>query len=173
MTVYRKVIKVQSHGGRPTYTNITDEVRKAIEESGVQTGICAVISPHTTCSVFFEEFCHDINEDGDEYLQQDLNEVLEKIIPNQDSLDTYHYPGEAHYKAVEAWPNAADYLPNGDRSALWNGDAHLKSTLLGSSETFDVTEGKLGVGSTGYVYFADFDRSRPRGRRCIITVLGE
>ena len=54
MTVYRKVIHVQSHGKTTSYINITDEVRQAIEESGVQTGICAVISPHTTCSVFFE-----------------------------------------------------------------------------------------------------------------------
>ena len=63
-------------------------------------------------------------------------------------------------------------MPNG-RQDLWNGDAHLRSTLLGSSEVFDVTEGKLGVGSTGYVYFADFDRTRGRQRRCVITVLGE
>ena len=45
----------------------------------------------------------------------------------------------------------------GDRSALWNADAHLKATILGSSETFEVSDGKLAVGKTGYIYFADFD----------------
>ena len=50
---------------------------------------------------------------------------------------------------------------------------HLKSTLLGSSETFEVDKGKRGVGTTGYVYFADFDRTRPRTRKCKIIVLGE
>ena len=52
-------------------------------------------------------------------------------------------------------------------------ESHLKSTLLGSSETFEVDNGKLGVGTTGYVYFADFDRTRPRTRKCKIVVLGE
>ena len=106
-------------------------------------------------------------------MQEDLNNVLAKIIPDHVSKDQYVYPGEEHYKAVESWPNAEDYLPGGDRTALFNGDAHLKSTLLGSSETFEVDNGKLGVGTTGYVYFADFDRTRPRTRKCKIIVLGE
>ena len=155
-----KTIEVKSHGKTPTYIDITKDVRRVIEESGIKNGICAVISPHTTCSVFFEEFCHDYNEDGDEFLQEDLNNVLAKIIPDHVSKDQYVYPGEEHYKAV-------------DRTALFNGDAHLKSTLLGSSETFEVDNGKLGVGTTGYVYFADFDRTRPRTRKCKIVVLGE
>ena len=68
---------------------------------------------------------------------------------------------------------AVALFTGGDRTALFNGDAHLKSTLLGSSETFEVDNGKLGVGTTGYVYFADFDRTRPRTRKCKIVVLGE
>lgn len=171
--VYKEQITVQSHGNTPSYINITEEVKKAIQNSGVQNGICTVISPHTTCSVFFEEFVHDFNEAGDEFLQQDLNDVLSKIIPDQVSADIYTYPGEEHYKAVESWPNAAEYIPDGDRKALWNCDAHLKATLIGSSQTFDVDNGKLGVGTTGYVYFVDFDRTRPRSRKCKIIVIGE
>lgn len=173
MAVYKEQIEVQSHGKTPTYINITPQVRAAIEKSGVQNGICVVISPHTTCSVFFEEFVHDINEAGDEFLQADLNGVLEKIIPDQTNAEIYNYPGEEHYKAVESWPDAAAYLPDGDRTALWNCDAHLKATILGSSQTFEVDNGKLGVGTTGYVYFADFDRTRPRTRKCKIVVMGE
>jgi len=171
--VYKQQITVQSHGNTPSYINITEEVKKAIQQSNIQNGICTVISPHTTCSVFFEEFVHDYNEAGDEFLQQDLNNVLTKIIPDQVSADIYTYPGEEHYKAVESWPNAAEYLPDGDRKALWNCDAHLKATLIGSSQTFDVDNGKLGVGTTGYVYFVDFDRTRSRTRKCKIIVIGE
>ena len=173
MSVYKKTIAVQSHGGTPSYSNITPYVKEAIAESGIQNGICAVISPHTTCSIFFEEFVHDFNEEGDEFLQEDLNHVLEKIIPNHTSEDTYRYPGEKHYADVASWPNAEEYLPNGDRTALWNGDAHLKATLLGSSQVFDVEQGALGVVTTGYVYFADFDRTRGRTRKCKIIIIGE
>lgn len=171
--VHKQQITVQSHGDTPSYINITEEVKKAIKQSKIQNGICTVISPHTTCSVFFEEFVHDFNEAGDEFLQQDLNDVLTKIIPDQVNADIYTYPGEEHYKAVESWSNAAEYLPDGDRKALWNCDAHLKATLIGSSQTFDVDNGKLGVGTTGYVYFVDFDRTRPRTRKCKIIIIGE
>ena len=160
MTVYKEQISLNSHGTTPTYLDITPQVKEAIKNSGIKSGTCTVISPHTTCSVFFEEFVHDYNEAGDEFLQEDLNNVLEKIIPNQDSKDLYIYPGEKHYEAV-------------DRKALWNCDAHLKATLLGSSQVFDVEDGKLGVGSTGYVYFVDFDRTRARTRKCKIIVMGE
>ena len=90
--------------------DITPQVKEAIEKSGIQNGICTVISPHTTCSVFFEEFVHDYNKDGDEFLQEDLNHVLEKIIPDQTSADIYVYPGEKHYEAVESWPNAENLV---------------------------------------------------------------
>jgi len=173
MTVYKETIQLQSHGTTPTFLNITDEVKQAIEKSGIKEGLCTVISPHTTCAVFFEEFVHDFDENGNEFLQEDLNNVLTSIIPDQNKEGIYRYPGEKHYQAVESWPNAADYLPNGDRKALWNGDAHLKATIIGSSESFEVADGKLAVGTTGYVYFVDFDRKRPRPRKCKIVIIGD
>jgi thiamine phosphate synthase YjbQ (UPF0047 family) len=173
MSVYKETIQVESHGNTPTFINITDSVKKAIAASGIQNGICVALSPHTTCSVFFEEFVHDYNEDGSEFLQTDLNDVLTRIIPDDVREGQYNYPGPAHYADVESWPNAEEYLPGGDHAALLNCDAHLKSTLIGSSATLEVDEGKLGVGSTGYVYFADFDRTRARTRKCKIIVIGE
>ena len=86
MAVYKDTIKVQSHGKTPTYIDVTPEVKRVIEESGIKSGLCAVISPHTTCSVFFEEFVHDYNENGDEFLQEDLNNALAKIIPDHATI---------------------------------------------------------------------------------------
>lgn len=173
MKLYKETVTLQSHGATPTFLNITEEVKKAISNSGVQEGICVVISPHTTCAVFFEEFVHDLEENGDEYLQTDLNTILTRLIPNNIAEGQYRYPGEKHYAAVASWPDAEAYLPGGDRTALLNCDAHLKATLIGSSQTFDITNGKLGVGTTGYVYFVDFDRTRPRPRKCVVRIIGE
>lgn len=78
MTVYKEQISLNSHGTTPTYLDITPQVKEAIKNSGIKSGTCTVISPHTTCSVFFEEFVHDYNEAGDEFLQEDLNNVLER-----------------------------------------------------------------------------------------------
>jgi len=173
MTVYKETLSLQSHGSTPTFLNITEGVKQAIANSNIQNGICVVISPHTTCSVFFEEFVHDIGDNGDEFLQTDLNNVLKTLIPDDVREGQYNYPGPKHYEEVESWPNAAEYLPGGDHAALLNCDAHLKSTLLGSSETFEVDGGKLGVGTTGYVYFVDFDRTRSRKRKCKVIIIGE
>ena len=173
MSVFRRKLTRSSHGKTPDFFNITEDLRAAIAESCIREGIATVISPHTTCAVFFEEFVHDVDETGTEFLQNDLNAVLEKIIPDQTDWNQYQYPGEEHYRAVERWPDAEAYLPGGDRTALWNCDAHLKATLIGSSETIDVTDGKLGVGTTGYCYIVDFDRTRARTRKCIIVVMGE
>ena len=173
MTVYKKQLELQSKGKIPSYIDITEQVKEAVAESNIKNGIISVVSPHTTCAVFYEEYSHDRDENGDDTLQQELNRALTKIIPYHDSKDTYIYPGEEHYQVVESWPNADDYLPGGNRSALWNGDAHLKATVIGSSEVFDLSNGKLTVGSTGYIYFVDFDRTRSRKRKCLITIIGE
>lgn len=174
MTVYMEEVLVESTGGKPTFANITDSVKAAIEKSGIEAGTCSVITSHTTCAVFYEEFVHDYDEEtGLEYLQVDLEKGLEKVFPKHTSAESYLYPGELHYQDVESWPNVEEYLPGGDRSYLWNGDAHLKSTLIGSSEVFAVENGKLWVGKTGYIYFVDFDVTRPRKRKVKIIVMGE
>ncbi|MGT2715722.1 YjbQ family protein [Streptococcus respiraculi] len=172
MKMYKETFTVETEAGKATYVDITPQLREIVKKSGIENGLLTMISPHTTCAVFFEEFVHDYTDEGDEFLQVDLNHVLEKIIPDHTDADTYIYPGEEHYKCVEAWPNAAEYLPDGDRRALWNGDSHLKATLIGSSQMVDVTAGDLGVGSTGYFYFVDYDKTRERVRKCQVTVFG-
>jgi thiamine phosphate synthase YjbQ (UPF0047 family) len=174
MAVYKETItNIQSKGTSPTYINITAEVKDIIARSGIKNGIVCVISPHTTCSVFFEEYVHDTMPNGKEFIQQDLDNCLEKIIPDQTGWGQYFYPGTKHFEDVESWPDYLSYLPSGTREELFNADAHLKATILGNSATFEVDEGKLGVGKTGYVYFVDFDRTHPRTRRCKVVVIGE
>ncbi|MCG7428034.1 YjbQ family protein [Helcobacillus sp. ACRRO] len=167
---------VTSRGGDPSFIDVTDQVRAAIADSGITTGTCSVISPHTTCAVYFDEFAHDMASNGNDDLQNDLNAALTKIVPAQNDFPPAHgyaYPGEAHFQAVESWPEAATYLPDGDRSQLLNADAHIKASILGSSEVFAVIDGKPGFGTTGYVFFVDFDRSRSRQRTCHIIVSGD
>ena len=174
MAVYKETIKgIESKGVSPTYNNITNEVREIIKKSGIKDGICCVISPHTTCSVFFEEYVHDTMPNGKEFIQQDLDNCLEKIIPNQTAWGQYFYPGTKHFEEVETWPDYLKFLPSGTREELFNADAHLKATILGNSATFEVDNGELGVGKTGYIYFVDFDRTHARSRRCKVVVIGE
>nr|WP_072515181.1 YjbQ family protein [Ndongobacter massiliensis] len=174
MSVYQEDINdIRSKGESPTYNNITESVNQIIANSRIKNGVVHVISPHTTCAVFFEEFTHDVLPNDKEFLQQDLDHVLEKIIPNQTAWGQYFYPGTDHIVDVESWEDHEKYLPGGVREELFNADAHLKATLLGSSQTFSLEDGKLGIGKTGYIYFVDFDRTHPRSRRCKVVVMGE
>ena len=98
MAVYKKKIELQTLAGKPTYVDITEGVREAVEESGVKEGIAVVISCHTTCAVFSEEYDHDHTPAGDTFLQADLSDGLERIFPEQHDWSTYRYPGIQHFE---------------------------------------------------------------------------
>jgi len=51
-----------------------------------------------------------------------------------------------------------------------NSDAHLKSSLVGASETVIVEGGRLVLGTWQSVFFCEFDG--PRSRRVYVTVVG-
>lgn len=169
MTVYIDKLTLKSKGNRATYHEISDEVREIIEKSGVKNGICVVSSQHTTCSVFVEEYSHDLNYAGDEYLQVDLNNVLEKIVPRCTTEGQYFHPGPEHTEF--GLKLAGDTVP--DRTSLLNTDAHIKGSLLGFSEAFVVEDGEIQLGNLGYIYFVDWDHNRERERTCKVAVVGE
>ncbi|MBN1827462.1 MAG: YjbQ family protein [Candidatus Eisenbacteria bacterium] len=62
------------------------------------------------------------------------------------------------------FPERGDY-----RHAEGNSDAHLKSVLIGPSETILVDEGRLVLGRWQSVYFCEFDG--PRTRRVLVRFI--
>ena len=171
MIIKTKQLELQTKGKKITYFNITKDVEKFVEENNVKTGIVTVQSEHTTCSVFFEEMVHDFDENGDEYLQVDLNHQLEKIFPPQTAFNTeYNYPGPKHMAFAKA-DGDETYIQHPE--LLLNGPAHMKGSLLGASEVFVIHEGRLLTGSWGSIYFVDWDYNRPRERKCYLMIVGE
>jgi thiamine phosphate synthase YjbQ (UPF0047 family) len=173
MAVYKDQITVDTLAGKPTYVDITSGVRDIVEASGIKEGVVVVISAHTTCAIFSEEFDHDYTPAGDTFLQADLSDGLDKVFPEQHDWNTYRYPGLRHFEEVESWPNPESWLPGGDRTMLWNGDAHLRSTVIGSNQTFEVAEGKLQMNGLASIFLVDFDRTRERTRRARVIVMGD
>lgn len=171
MKTYTKDLVLTSNGQRVSYHNITEQVKATVAESGINNGLCVVQSPHTTCSVIFEEYAHDTDFNGDEFLQVDLNRILDKIIPRELSEETnYRYPGPKHLEFLMSLDD-----PNYpcDPGTILNGDAHIRASLFGASETFILREQQLQIGSVGYIYFIDFDQNRQRNRKCQLMILGE
>ena len=60
-------------------------------------------------------------------------------------------------------------------NARWgddNGYAHLRSALIGTTQSFPICDGKLGIGTWQQVVLCDFDE-HPREREVTVTVVGE
>ncbi len=179
MKMFTKIIKLATDAGRVTYLNITDEIKKIIEESGIENGHVIVQSPHTTCSVIFEEFVHDRDITGNDFLQTDLNNILERIVPRELTNNfNYKYPGPEHLAFVKEYTendvDKANPLTVEEAfKTLLNGDAHIRGSLFGCSETFILCDGVMAIGLVGSIYFIDWDQNRERNRKCYVQVVGE
>jgi len=84
--------------------------------------------------------------DAEDGLIQDIDEWLEKLAPFR--------PDYRHHRTGET-----------------NGDAHLKSLLIGHEVILPITDGRLDLGPWQQVYYAEFDGQRRK--RLIIKVIGE
>jgi len=164
MTVFHESFKVQSDR-LPTFHDVTEQVRAALKNSGIKNGILVVFSQHTTCSVLIQEEAHDVNYWGIKTLMQDLLNALEKIIPTCVTEGQYLHPGPRHIEDAQA----RQELP----SWSLNTDAHLRSLILGRSESIPVIDGKVELGQFGRIYFADFDQVRSRERTVHVQIVGE
>jgi len=164
MPVYHETFKIQSDR-RPTFHDVTEQVQEALRKSGIKNGILVVFSQHTTCSVLIQEASDDTNYWGTELLMQDLENVLEKIIPTCRTEGQYLHPGPKHSTAAAG----RDELP----SWSLNTDAHLRSILMGRSQSIPVVDGQMTCGEFGRIYFADFDQVRARERIVRVQIVGE
>lgn len=165
MRTYHKSLTLKSTGTRPTFHQITDEINRAAEEAGVREGICVVYTHHTTCSVMIQECSIDRTYNGLEYLQQDLWDVFERIIPTCRAEGQYRHPG----------PQLTEFsrIHGEEKPETLNTDAHLRSAFLGRSEVINIAEGAVDLGPFGHVYFVDFDQTRARERMVEIRIMGE
>jgi len=84
-----------------------------------------------------------INESADPSVKSDMLKVLNQIIP-----------WEANYRHLEG-----------------NSAAHIKTTLVGSSELIAIENGRLVLGTWQGIFFCEFDG--PRSRKLHVRILKE
>jgi secondary thiamine-phosphate synthase enzyme len=162
--VYREAVELMSNGGVVTFHNVTADVKRIVEKSGIKNGLVSVYSHHTTCAVITQEAAFDMSITGLETLQQDFVEVLENAVPTQTREGIYLHPGPKALKFAEEHDE--------DARGCHNTDAHLRSALIGRSETIPIIDGEVDLGSFGFIYFIDFDTTRARKRVAQVTVIG-
>ena len=105
-------ITVDGQGLHP----ITDKVADAVSQSGVSDGLCTVFIQHTSASLL-------IQENADPTARHDLEQWMNRLVPENDPLYTHTLEG-------------ADDMP-----------AHIKSALTASSLAIPVIAGQLALGT--------------------------
>ena len=94
MKSYRKELWFNTKN-RVEFINITDEVQKAVDESGIKEGLCLVNAMHITASVFINDDEHGLHQDYKEWLEWLApHEPISKYRHNLTGEDN----GDAHLK---------------------------------------------------------------------------
>ncbi|HPH94679.1 MAG TPA: secondary thiamine-phosphate synthase enzyme YjbQ [Anaerolineaceae bacterium] len=123
---------------------ITPHLRAAVAAAGVQNGLAAVITLHTTTGISVNEAL--------ECLESDIDDALKRLVP-----EDHPY---AHARILPSYGSTAG-----------NPTGHIKSMLTGNHCLFPVSDGQLVMGEAQEVYFYEFDG--PARRTVTITVMGE
>jgi len=87
-----------------------------------------------------------INENADPTVQSDLEESFNHLVREDEPFYQHTYEG-------------SDDMP-----------AHIKSTIVGSSVTVPITNGKLNLGTWQGIYLCEF-RNQGGSRKLVLTVL--
>ena len=163
--IYRETITLQSNHRAVTFHDVTDQTKAIVKRSGIQNGIVVVYSHHTTCSVITQECAFDMSMTGLETLQQDLVDVMDKLAPLCTREGLYLHPGPKALAFAEEHGE--------DSRGCHNTDAHLRSSIIGRSETIVIVDGQPDLGEFGRIHFIDFDTTRGRKRVAQVMVMGE
>ncbi len=131
----------------PEFVDITDDVRQAVQRSGIRDGIVAVFSRHTTAAIRINE--------AEPLLLQDMEAMLARIAPP----NVYYRHNDLSIRTV-----------NVTEDEDLNGHSHCQHLLMGASESIPVADGELLLGRWQRVFLVELDCPRPR--EVIVQVVG-
>ncbi len=134
-----KQVEFTLHQRRRGAHLVTDEVLQALPDLP-ETGILHLFIKHTSAAL-------SINENADPSVRYDMNQILDRLVPENQSYFTHTLEGD-------------DDMP-----------AHAKSSLVGSSITIPISRGRLNLGTWQGIYLCEF-RDYGGSRRVVATILG-
>lgn len=145
MPIRNEIIEVETEKGIGIY-NITPQIEKILETTGIKSGQVLVFSRHTTTALAINE--------NEERLLEDVKVHLRKLAPE---TETYLH-NDLHLRVVPP-------------DEPMNAHSHLMSMMLSTSEIIPLVDGKLALGTWQSVLFFDLDG--PRKRTVLVQISGE
>ena len=112
--------------------DITHKVAEVVQGSGVTDGLVTLFLRHTSASLL-------IQENADPAVQEDLQNWLNRLVPENDPLYTHTQEGP-------------DDMP-----------AHIKSALTATHLSIPLVDGRLGLGTWQGIYL--WEHRHHRGQR--------
>jgi secondary thiamine-phosphate synthase enzyme len=132
--------KLSIHAPGQGLHDVTDQIRAAVRESGVREGLCTVFLQHTSASLT-------IQENADPSARRDLENWLNRLVPERDALYTHTAEGP-------------DDMPS-----------HIKAALTAASLSIPILDGDLGLGTWQGIYL--WEHRRRAGARKLLVHVGE
>jgi len=145
MQIINQIIEVETEPGISIY-NITPQIVKLLETTGINNGQIIVFSRHTTTALAINE--------NEERLLEDVKVHLKKLAPP----DEKYLHNDLHLRDVP------------DDEPI-NAHSHLMAMMLSTSEVIPIVDGKLALGTWQSILFFDLDG--PRKRTVFIQISGE
>jgi secondary thiamine-phosphate synthase enzyme len=93
-------------GSRTEFVEVTREVARLVQDSGVAGGLCHLFVPHTTAGLT-------INEDADPSVKADILMVLNRIVSDKEPYRHLEGNSPAHIKASLMGSGLTVFIQNG------------------------------------------------------------
>jgi secondary thiamine-phosphate synthase enzyme len=94
---------------------VTEQVRRAVRDSGVKRGLCLVSAPHTTAGIL-------VNENADPDVAADILGFFDRLVPPDQRFRHAEGNSDAHCKAALAGPSVALPIRDGELAlGTWQG----------------------------------------------------
>jgi secondary thiamine-phosphate synthase enzyme len=132
------------------YVDLTDELQRAIKDSGVTDGVAVAFCAHTTCALLINEW-----EDG---AHEDFRHRIERLVPQ-----------DAYYAHDDLERRTQNLDESHERR---NGHSHITSMLLSAtSHSIPVAAGEPMFGRWQRLML--FEMDEPKNRSIVFHVFGE
>jgi len=142
MNFYSQDLRISTRK-RIEILDITEEVQRLVEKSGIKNGLVTLWVPHSTAAIAVNE--HDTD------LWEDIMDVLQKIAPLK---------GDYRHNAKYGWSIGEQ-----------NAHAHILNCLIKPGVSIPLENGRMHLGTWQSILFIEMDGSR--SRRVHVQIMGE
>ncbi len=147
MKIENKTLKIRTEKCLE-FIDITTEIKNFVDKTGIKDGLVNVQTMHTTATLLLNE--------NEPLLIEDIKKNLEEVAPRKSDYK--------HDNFDVRTVNMCD-----DECA--NGHSHCKAVYLTPTNTINLINGKLQLGTWQRIFLLELDRSR--NRRVQVQILGK